>query len=154
MSPIVDKSTFSDADRVSIELSSRRTGMSFQRTRMSADRTLMSVIRTALSLIGFGFTIYQFFGRMAESKLLPPQAPRNFGIALVLLGVFILVLGIIYHLQYMRGLRKDRNAMIGEGLIHGQSAYPISMTLIIAVLLLALGLLAICSMVFHIGPFF
>jgi putative membrane protein len=35
----------SDPDRISVELSSRRTGMSFQRTRMSADRTLMSVIR-------------------------------------------------------------------------------------------------------------
>ena len=41
----------SDPDRISVELSSRRTGMSFQRTRMSADRTLMSVIRTSLSLI-------------------------------------------------------------------------------------------------------
>jgi putative membrane protein len=154
MSSLIDKSSFSDADKISIELSSRRTGMSFQRTRMSADRTLMSVIRTALSLIGFGFTIYQFFARMAESKLLPPQAPRNFGIALVALGVIILVLGIIYHLQYMAGLREERHAMVSEGLVHGQSAYPVSMTLIIAVLLLALGLLAICSMVFHIGPFF
>jgi putative membrane protein len=39
------------SDDISVELSSRRTGMSFQRTRMSADRTLMSVIRTSLSLI-------------------------------------------------------------------------------------------------------
>ena len=30
-----------DSDVVSVELSSRRTGMSFQRTRMSADRTLI-----------------------------------------------------------------------------------------------------------------
>ncbi len=37
----------SNADSISVELSSRRTGMSFQRTRMSADRTLMSVIRTS-----------------------------------------------------------------------------------------------------------
>jgi putative membrane protein len=50
-----------DSDRISVELSARRTGMSFQRTRMSADRTLMSVMRTSLSLISFGFTIYQFF---------------------------------------------------------------------------------------------
>ena len=42
-----------EPDRISVELASRRTGMSFQRTRMSADRTLMSVIRTSLSLIGF-----------------------------------------------------------------------------------------------------
>lgn len=51
----------SSSDQISVELSSRRTGMSFQRTRMSADRTLMSVIRTSLSLIGFGFTIFQVF---------------------------------------------------------------------------------------------
>jgi putative membrane protein len=56
--PITPKS---DPDQISVELSSRRTGMSFQRTRMSADRTLMSVIRTSLSLISFGFTIFQVF---------------------------------------------------------------------------------------------
>src|ERR671935_78613 len=49
------------------ELASRRTTLAFQRTRMSADRTLMAVIRTSLSLIGFGFTIYQFFGYLRET---------------------------------------------------------------------------------------
>jgi putative membrane protein len=44
----------SNPDLVAVELSSRRTSMSFQRTRMSADRTLMSVIRTSLSLNSFG----------------------------------------------------------------------------------------------------
>jgi putative membrane protein len=57
----------SDPDRISVELSSRRTGMSFQRTRMSADRTLMSVIRTSLSLISFGFTIFQVFQKLREA---------------------------------------------------------------------------------------
>jgi putative membrane protein len=57
----------SGSDRVSVELSSRRTGMSFQRTRMSADRTLMSVIRTSLALIGFGFTIFQVFQKAHEA---------------------------------------------------------------------------------------
>ena len=56
-------------DDVSVELSRRRTGMSFQRTRMSADRTLMSVIRTSLSLISFGFTIAQFFQKLKESDV-------------------------------------------------------------------------------------
>lgn len=50
--PIASKS---EPELISVELSARRTGMSFQRTRMSADRTLMSVIRTSLSLIGFRF---------------------------------------------------------------------------------------------------
>jgi putative membrane protein len=151
----VDRLTLSDADQVSIELSSRRTGMSFQRTRMSADRTLMSVIRTALSLIGFGFTIFQFFGHLVEAHTLamPDRAPRNFGIALVALGIAMLVLGIVYHGQFMRGLRAERHRMVGEGLVHGESSYPVSMTLIVAVLLLLLGLAAIVSMVFNVGPF-
>ena len=108
----VDRLASSDADHISIELSSRRTGMSFQRTRMSADRTLMSVIRTALSLIGFGFTIFQVFAHLRRSKTvrLAVSAPRNFGIALVLLGIAMLVIGIVYHSQFMLGLRKERHA--------------------------------------------
>lgn len=143
-----------DSDIVSVELSSRRTGMSFQRTRMSADRTLMSVIRTALSLITFGFTIYQFFGHLIDSSVIRnPSSGRNFGLALVFLGVGMMVLGIIYHLRFMYGLRIHREEMTEEGLIHGQSNFPVSLTLIIAVLLLLLGLLAIVSMVFNVGPF-
>src|SRR6476660_3133761 len=92
----------SDAEQISVELSSRRTGMSFQRTRMSADRTLMSVIRTSLSLISFGFTIFQFFKKLKESGALSGAAPaRNFGLSLVWLGIAMLMLGIIYHVMYM-----------------------------------------------------
>src|SRR5689334_10381636 len=143
-----------DADIASLELSSRRTGMSFQRTRMSADRTLMSVIRTALSLITFGFTLFQFFQRLVDSNVIHnASAGRNFGLALVFLGVGMLVLGIVYHLQFMYGLRIQREEMAQEGLIHGQSVFPVSLTLIIAVLLLLVGLMAIASMVFNVGPF-
>jgi putative membrane protein len=53
----------------------------------------------------------------------------------------------------MLGLRHERERLQREHLIHGESAYPVSMTLIIAVLLLAIGLLAIVSMVFRTGPF-
>src|SRR5215467_4057065 len=102
-----------DPDHISVELSARRTGMSFQRTRMSADRTLMSVIRTSLSLISFGFTIFQFFQHLQEKKLLGMEsnAARNFGAALVYLGVGMVIIGIIYHLQFMWGLRKERHAL-------------------------------------------
>jgi putative membrane protein len=139
---------------VSTELSRRRTGMSFQRTRMSADRTLMSVIRTSLSLIGFGFTIFQFFQKLKESDVLAhANAARNFGMSLVWLGIGMLVLGIVYHGQFMLGLRKIRDEMTREGLIHGQSHFPVSLTLIVAFLLLLIGCLAIASMMFRIGPF-
>jgi putative membrane protein len=130
------------------EMSMRRTGMSFQRTRMSADRTLMSVIRTSLSLIGFGFTIFQFFDKLKNADVITrAHAPRNFGVALVALGIGLLVLGIIYHLQFMTGLRKTRESMTAEGLIHGESVFPASLTLITALVLLAIGVAAIVNMV-------
>ena len=139
---------------VATELSMRRTGMSFQRTRLSADRTLMSVIRTSLSLIGFGFTIYQVFEKLKDAGALKhAAAPRNFGVTLVLLGILMLIVGIVYHLRFMVGLRHERKAMTDQGLIHGESAFPTSMTLIIAVILLIVGFTAIASMVFGTGPF-
>jgi putative membrane protein len=138
----------------STELSSRRTGMSFQRTRMSADRTLMSVIRTSLSLISFGFTIYQLFKKLFEQGMVTrPGAPRNFGIALVALGIAMLVIGIVYHVMFMLGLRRERKAMAAAGLIHAESRFPPSFTLVTAVLLLAIGTVLIVSMSFNVGPF-
>ncbi len=151
MDPVRTKSPMDDP---AVELSSRRTGMSFQRTRMSADRTLMSVIRTSLSLIGFGFTIFQFFEKLKEAGTLAHAgAPRNFGITLVALGIVMLVGGIIYHLQFMLHLRHQREAMIAEGLVHGESKFPVSLTLLTAVILLLIGVTAIVSMLFNIGPF-
>ena len=143
-----------EADRISVELSSRRTGMSFQRTRLSADRTLMSVIRTSLSLISFGFTIFQVFQKAHEAQILKSSlAARNFGEALVLLGIAMLTLGIVYHLRFMVELRKQRQEMTADGLIHGQSEFPVSLTLTIAVALLVIGLFAIASTVSNVGPF-
>lgn len=144
----------SDADHISVELSSRRTGMSFQRTRLSADRTLMSVIRTSLSLIGFGFTIYQVFEKLRDANVIShAAAPRNFGVVLVLLGIGMLIVGIIYHVSFMRELRRTRDGLHADGLIHAESSYPISMTLIVALILLAIGFVAMASMVFNVPGF-
>ena len=139
---------------VNTELAARRTGMSFQRTRLAEDRTLMAVIRTSLSLIGFGFTIYQFFERLREQDVVTKDAaPRHFGLALVALGVLMLLFGIVYHVQFMLGLRRLRQSMREEGLIHGETVFPVSLTLISAILLLIVGVAAIVSMEFHVGPF-
>jgi putative membrane protein len=139
---------------MSVELSSRRTGMSFQRTRMAADRTLMAVIRTSLSLIGFGFTIFQVFQKLYEAQVLKrPEAARTFGQALVFLGVAALVLGIVYHVRFMLELRRQREQMRAHELIHAESRFPASQTLIIALLLLAIGFFAIVSMRLSTGPF-
>ena len=139
---------------VNTELAARRTGMAFQRTRLAEDRTLMAVIRTALSLIGFGFTIFQFFQRLREQDVITrAAAPRNFGVALVGLGIIMLVLGLGYHVQFMLGLRHLRELMREEGLIHGETVFPVSLTLITALLLLVIGVAAIISMEFQVGPF-
>jgi putative membrane protein len=136
------------------ELAARRTGMAFQRTRMAADRTLMSVIRTALSLIGFGFTIFQFFQRLREQDVITKAAAaRNFGLSLVGLGILMLIVGIVYHIQFMLGLRRLRESMREEGLLHGESIFPVSLTLITALVLLVIGVAAIVSMMFQVGPF-
>jgi putative membrane protein len=153
--PRPPSSAASPFDDPSVELGSRRTGMSFQRTRMSADRTLMSVIRTSLSLISFGFTIYQFFERVTDTKMITPAGgqARRFGLSLVSLGLVMLLIGIGYHLAFMTGLRAQRETLRAEGLIHAESQFPRSYTLVVALLLLVIGLLAVMSLAFHIGPF-
>jgi putative membrane protein len=136
------------------ELAARRTGMAFQRTRLAEDRTLMAVIRTSLSLIGFGFTIFQFFQRLREQDVITKAASaRNFGLTLVALGILMLIFGIIYHIQFMLGLRQLRESMRNDGLLHGESVFPVSLTLITALVLLIIGVAAIVSMMFQVGPF-
>jgi uncharacterized membrane protein YidH (DUF202 family) len=134
------------------EMSMRRTGMSFQRTRLSADRTLMSVIRTSLSMIGFGFTIYQTFEKLREAGVIQHAgAPRNFGLALIVLGMLVLIGGIWRDIQFERELRRERMIMTGSGLVHGESRFPISITLIVAIALLALGALAVIGIAFNVS---
>jgi putative membrane protein len=144
-----------DLDLLSFELSARRTGLSFQRTRMSAERTLMSAIRTALALISFGFTIYQVFQRLREQSLLNggSGAARNFGLVLVYLGIGTIIAGISYHLQFMRGLRRERDHLAQDGLVHAQSTFPVSFTLLMAIVLLLVGIAAASSLTFRIAPF-
>jgi putative membrane protein len=142
-------------DEISFLLSSRRTRLSFQRTRMSTDRTLMSVVRTALSLIGFGFTIFQFFNTLRKSDagqtMLRPEAPRNFGMALIILGVLLLTLGIIGHVRFMTEFRREHDTMVQERLIP-HDHLPYSVTLLIAILLWFIGLVAIANGLMRAGP--
>ena len=107
----------------------------------------MSVIRTSLSLISFGFTIAKAFEHLREAGIVSSDKPaRNFGVALVALGIVMLIAGIVYHVQFMLGLRKTRESMVAEGLIYGESHFPTSLTLVTALFLLAIGVAAIWSM--------
>jgi putative membrane protein len=139
----------------STELSSNRTAMSFDRTALSNDRTLMSVVRTSLSLIGFGFTIFQFFHKLADNfmKGLPPDAPRRFGAALIVLGVIMLALGIYNHAHGTHERRSRRQRLFEQGLIHRPEIKRPNSAMIIAILLFIVGLMAMLSVGLNIGPF-
>jgi putative membrane protein len=43
--------------------------------------------------------------------------------------------------------------MVADGLVHGESQFPVSLTLLTAIILLLIGIFAIVSMIFNIGPF-
>jgi putative membrane protein len=84
--------------KTSNELAGERTDMATVRTFMAADRTLMAWIRTGLSMLSFGFTIYKFLLYVRESlsdHIMRAQGPRRFGIALIALGTFSVLFGLI-----------------------------------------------------------
>lgn len=117
--------------------------MARERTILAADRTLMAWIRTTLSMISFGFTIYKFLQALFESGkstlLSSPTGPRNFGLALISLGVWALAIAC---LQYWREMRR-----------FNPGRAPFSLTLVVAGFVALVGILALMNMLFHIGPF-
>ncbi len=138
------------------KLAARRTEMAFERTRLAADRTLMAIMRTALSLIGFGFTIYTFFGSIVEKGVLgtalPERAPARVGLALIAIGVLLLGFGIANHYRYLEELRTQRRAMAADGMLPAGDDFPVSLALVAALLLLLLGVLVGLGTLLRMGP--
>jgi putative membrane protein len=119
--------------------------LGYQRTRLAADRTLMAWIRTSVSMISFGFTIFKFFMYLRESNLLsgqlPMYGPRNLGLGLVGLGIFLLGMAIVEYLLYQRWLSREM-----------KQKFPLSTALITALLLTVIGILALVNLLFNVGP--
>ena len=91
-----------------LNLALTQSQFSWLRTRLSIERTLMSWVRTGVSLIGFGFTIYQFFQKLQQAtapEAARPDAPRNFGLALIGAGVVCLLLALWQHRSIVDYLR-------------------------------------------------
>ncbi len=111
------------------------------RTAFSSEQTLLSWIRTSLSLITFGFSITKFFYYMGERQadVQMSAGPRRMGIALVCVGVFVLVLATIEHVQRIRKMRQ-------QGLPREvRSVLPICS----AVAMLVIGIAAMTSIVLN-----
>ena len=112
--------------------------LALERTRIAFDRTLMAAERTATSLITFGFAIYKFFQldveRPRQNHLI---GPREFALAMVVLGLLSLVIGIAEHQRGRRQLRRQYREL------------PWSGAMITAILVVALGVLALLVMIFR-----
>ena len=116
------------------------TRLSIERTMLSHERTLMSWVRTATSLITFGFTIYKFFalelGSRAGLRTAQRIGPRQFAIVMIGIGLIGLVLAAIQNWQHRRHLRTTGIAA------------PYSFTTLAALLVGALGILALLAAAF------
>jgi putative membrane protein len=96
-------------------------------------------------MISFGFTIYKFFQYLHESNAISPgmhiYGPRSLGEVLVIMGTLLMGFAIIEYVLYQRLLSRQM----------GQK-FPVSTTLIGALLMTVLGFLALANLLFRIGP--
>lgn len=112
------------------------------RVFFAAERTLLAWVRTGLTVMAFGFVVARFglFLRLLSlqfgSVLVGPghNALSNaIGILLVLIGVACMVLGAVQHRSYVNTLRPEDVPRSHNAL------YPISLSLVLAVLGLVLA---------------
>lgn len=110
----------------------------------------MAWVRTSASLIAFGFTIVQFFQRVQSSAaptapVYLPDAPRNFGLALIASGVLGLAVALWqYHkmVTYLWSTEFRSLAGIGKG--------PVTTSIMwVTIVLLLVGLFAFFVVLFH-----
>lgn len=118
--------------------------LALERTRGAYERTLMAWVRTGTSLITFGFAVYKFFqfemeGRVQSTPLIKTTliGTREFGLALISIGLLALLLGAFEHRRDLRAMRKDYPGM------------PRSGTQLMALLIAVLGLLAFVAVVYR-----
>lgn len=124
--------TYTGADQLKLAL---------ERTFLAYERTLMAWIRTATSMIMFGFGLYKFFYYMhlqnvpTESEQL--FGARTYGMCMMVIGVFTLAIAVFQYRQQMKAFR---------GLY---PKAPMSLSLMVAALIAALGILAFIAAIFR-----
>ena len=113
--------------------------LSLENTRLAYERTMMAWIRTATSLITFGFSVYKFFQIDQPSGAHGDRlvTPRGFGIILISMGLFALLLATVEHVASMRMLRKELPGA------------PRSLSALLAGLISILGILALIAAIFR-----
>jgi putative membrane protein len=118
--------------------------LSIERTVVALDRTLLAWIRTSISPITFGFSIQQFFllakNEAPDTRLV---GPKEFGLAMVILGVLAVSIAALQHRVAIRAL-KTRYSVSDSDLL-----LPRSQASLFAALIAALGALGLFSMLFR-----
>ena len=118
------------------------------RTRLALERTIMAWVRTSASLIGFGFTIVQFFQRVQSTQTVPvylPDAPRDFGLALIGSGILGLIVALWQYHKLLRYLWGDQ-----FGPIAGIEKEPATTSIMwVTIILLLVGLAAFFVVLFR-----
>ena len=111
------------------------TVLAVERTQLAADRTLMAWVRTAFSMISFGFSLFKFFQFLREEAgdaTISLRGPRNFGLFLASID-----------------FARTRKRLAG---VTGEKFSPWSLTLVVALTVALLGLLAYAGVAFRLGP--
>jgi len=126
-------------------LAEERTDLALLRTIVSSERTLMAWIRTCLSMIGFGFSIYKFFQYLPEEiatgNIRRPQAPRNLGLTLIALGTLALSAAAWQHWHFLKEIGAPQRRRVW------------SISFIVAIAVVLIGLIAFFGVVLRHGPF-
>ena len=110
---MVSKSDGSSGNDVPMALDTA-TRLAIERTRVAYERTVMAAVRTATSLITFGFSAYKFFQwdigggapREAATKS-TILAPKEFGLAMILLGLVSLALAWFEYHRDTKALKRE-----------------------------------------------
>jgi putative membrane protein len=110
-----------------------------ERTRIAYENLMMSWIRTATSLITFGFSIYKFFQIEGRSNSHADRliGPREFALALVVIGLTALALATMEYRQNIRIVKAQ------------YPKSPRSLSGLVAALISLLGIGALLAMIFR-----
>lgn len=126
------------------QLARERTNLALKRTIVAADRTLMAWTRTSISLIGFGFSIFKFFDYLKNAEgfhsAIRAQAPRHFGLVLIALGTAALVMAVYQHVHFLNEIGTTQRVSVW------------SLSVIVAILLVLIGVLAFINVLLRTGP--
>jgi putative membrane protein len=116
------------------------------RTSMALQRTLLASVRTAVSLIGFGFTVAEFFQKLAGSgaeglRQWDPELPRHIGLVLITAGVISLGVATRQYSRVMRHLTTGDYGVLADSqhrAMHGSTYF-------VALVVLLIGCVAFLS---------